>query len=178
MILINEKLKRWLVIAMLTAMTVVISILEGFIPLVIPDIKLGLANIIILIMLYEFKPYEAFLVDMVRVLIVALIKGTIASPIFFLSLFGMLASFCIMLLFSRFKGFSIVIVSILGAVFHMAGQILSLMVLIDINEVVVAIPALSLIAIGSGLITGIAARVYLKRGITAKYLDVNTVDFK
>ena len=178
MIFINDRLKRWVVIAMLSAMAVVISILEGFIPMAIPDIKLGLANIIILVMLYEFKPYEAFLVDVVRVLIVALINGTIASPIFFLSLFGMLASFSIMLLFSRFNGFSIIIVSILGAVFHMAGQLLSLMMLIDINDVIVAIPVLSLIAIATGLVTGIAARLYLKRGITAKYLDVNKVNFK
>ena len=178
MIFISNRLKRWVAIAMLSAMAIVISILEGFIPMVIPDIKLGLANIIILIMLYEFKPYEAFLVDIARVLIVALIKGILISPIFFLSLFGMLASFLVMLLFSRLKGFSIILVSILGAVFHMAGQLLSLMMLIDINEVIVAIPVLSLIAIATGLVTGIASRLYLKRGITAKYLDVNTVEFK
>ena len=174
----NERLKRWVVIAMLLASSIVISVLESFIPMAVPDIKLGLANIIILIMLYEFKAYEAFMVDIIRVIVVALIKGTIASPIFFLSLAGALASFCIMLLFSRFQGFSIIIVSILGSIFHMAGQILSLMVIADIAEVMVAIPVLTLIAIATGLVTGIVGRIYLKRGITGRFINVNPVEFK
>ena len=174
----NRYLKRYLVILLLALIAIALSLIEGYIPMPIPEIKLGLANIVILIMLYEFKPYEAFIVDMLRVLVVALIKGTIATPMLYLSLFGSLAAFLIMLIFTSIKGFSIVLSSILGAVFHMAGQICSLMVIASIENAAVAIPILALIAIANGLIGGILARLYLKNGITSRLIDVNRVEFK
>ena len=68
--------KRWSIIAMLLAMAIVLSIVESFIPVFIPGVKLGLANVIILIMLYEFKSSEAFVVQLLRILIASLLRGT------------------------------------------------------------------------------------------------------
>ena len=79
----NKSLKRWMIIAMLLAMAVILGYIESFIPIFIPGVKLGLANVIILIMLYEFKFYEAFIVDILRILVVALIRATLMTPTFF-----------------------------------------------------------------------------------------------
>ena len=100
--------KRLAIIAMLTAMAIVLSILESFIPMFIPGVKLGLANVIILIMLYEFKISEALIVDILRILVVAILRSTLLSPTFIMSLSGGVLSFVIMLIFSRIKVFSII----------------------------------------------------------------------
>ena len=79
-------LKRYMVMAMLLSVAIVISYLESFIPIFVPGVKLGLANVIILIMIYEFKWHEALLVDILRILLVAIIRGTLLNPVLIPSL--------------------------------------------------------------------------------------------
>ena len=97
--IVHRPLLRLSIIAMLLAVAIVLSYLESFIPIWIPGVKLGLANVIILIMLYEFKFYEAGIVDILRILVVALIRGTFMSPTFFMSLSGGILSYFVMLPF-------------------------------------------------------------------------------
>ena len=110
----------------LTAGAIVIGIIESFIPSVgIPGVKLGLANIIILITLYELGILEALFVDLARLFIVGLLRGTIFTMGFFMSLTGAILSLGIMILFYLLiKKFSIIGVSVIGALFHVFGQIL------------------------------------------------------
>ncbi len=68
-----SKVKRFTIIAMLLAIAIVLNVLESF-TIFIPGVKLGFANIIILIMLYEFKPAEALMVDILRILMVGLLR--------------------------------------------------------------------------------------------------------
>ena len=174
----NMHLKRWSIIIILCLISIGLSLIDGFIPMPIPEIKLGLANIIILIMLYEFKPYGVLIVDVVRVIVVAIIRGTITTPILALSIFGSLASFLIMLIFTSVKGFSVILVGVLGSVFQMAGEIVTLLVIADIKNAAVAIPILAGVSISLGLLFGILARIYLKSGIMSKFINVNRVEFK
>ena len=74
--------KRLCLISMMLAIAIVVNILESFIPVMIPGVKLGLANIIILIMLYEFRSHEAFLVDLFRIILVGLLRGSFLTPTF------------------------------------------------------------------------------------------------
>ena len=68
------------VLAILTAGAIVIGILESLIPSIgIPGVKLGLSNIVILVVLYELGIWEALLVSLSRVLIVSLVRGTFLS---------------------------------------------------------------------------------------------------
>lgn len=112
-----SKVKRFTIIAMLLAIAIVLNVLESF-TIFIPGVKLGFANIIILIMLYEFKPAEALMVDILRIFMVGLLRGSFLSPTFFMALSGGLTSFIIMFLFSRIKIFSPVGVSVLGSISH------------------------------------------------------------
>ena len=167
----NKNLKRILVIGALLIISIILSIVELYIPMPIPEINLWLSGIIILIMLYQFKPYEAFLLEMVRVLVVAFIRGTIRTPSFTLAVFGSLAAFLVMFLFRMIKGFSIVLVSTLGMVFHMSGQIISLMIIADIKNGAVAVPILISIAACFGILYGILAKFYLKTGFMENLLS-------
>ena len=72
----------------LIAATIAIAIVESFIPSIgIPGVKLGLANIMILVTLYELGVLDAVIVNLARVIVVGLTRGTIFSFGFLMSLF-------------------------------------------------------------------------------------------
>lgn len=168
----NHNLKRLTIISMLLAMAIVLNYLESFIPVFVPGVKLGLANVIILIMLYEFKWYEALAVDILRILIVSLIRGTILSPAFFMALSGGMLSYLIMLLFSRIKIFSKIGVSVLGSLSHAIGQIVIAIILLDSFDLVYYLPFIAILSLGTGIISGIITSLYLKRSITNKFINI------
>lgn len=167
----NNNLKRLMIISMLLAAAIVINYLESFIPVFIPGVRLGLANAIILIMLYEFKWYEALTVDILRILLVSLIRGTFLSPTFFMALSGGMLSFLVMLLFSKIKIFSKIGVSVLGALFHAAGQIFIAMILLETVDLVYYLPFIAILSIGTGILSGVVSSLYLKRSITKQFVS-------
>lgn len=174
--MVNKKLLRLMIIAMLLAMSIVLSYLESFIPVFIPGVKLGLANVIILIMLYEFKFYEAGIVDVIRILIVSFIRGTFLSPTFFMSLSGGILSFLVMLMASKVKIFSCIGVGILGSILHCFGQILVAIWLVGSDAVLYYLPFIGLLSLATGIFTGLISRSYLKRSITKRFIEKNQDD--
>ena len=163
--------KRWSIIAMLLAMAIILSIVESFIPIWIPGVKLGLANVIILIMLYEFKSTEAFLVQLLRIVISSLLRGTLFAPQFALSIAGGLLAFIFMLLFIRIKIFSPIGVSSMGAIAHATGQILACIWLMGIDAVIYYLPFIMALSLVTGILSGIIADTYLKRSITSRFIE-------
>ena len=165
-----SKVKRFTIIAMLLAIAIVLNVLESF-TIFIPGVQLGFANIIILIMLYEFKPAEALMVDILRIFMVGLLRGSFLSPTFFMALSGGLTSFIIMFLFSRIKIFSPVGVSVLGSISHATGQIFVAIGLLGTNAVVYYLPFIGLLSILTGILSGIIAKVYLAKSVTKQFLN-------
>lgn len=111
-------------IAMLLSIALVLSIIEGRIPFGIPGLKIGLANMVILLAIYYFGFTEAFLIDLARVIIASIATGTFMAMGFFMSLAGAMVSFFIMYLsYKVFKFFTPVGTSILGAYSHSLAQI-------------------------------------------------------
>lgn len=163
-------IKRVAIIAMLLAMAIVLNILESFIPVFIPGVKLGLANVIILIMLYEFKSTEALAVNLSRILLVGVMRGNIFTPTFFMSLAGGILSFVFMWVFSRFKLFSTVGVSVIGSISHCVGQILMAMILLGTAAVIGYLPFILILSLVTGVFSGILAVTYLKRSITKRFI--------
>ena len=163
--------KRLAILSLLLSVAIVLSYLESLIPMFIPGVKLGLANVVILIMLYEFKFYEALLIDLLRIFIVSLIIGSFLNPVFFMSLTGGMLSYLVMLIFSRIKLFSVVGTSILGAISHSLGQIIIASILVSSDLVLYYLPFILLLSIASGILSGFIARLYLKRSPTRQILD-------
>ena len=163
--------KRWSIIAMLLAMAIILSIVESFIPIWIPGVKLGLANVIILIMLYEFKSTEAFLVQILRIVISSLLRGTLLGPQFAMSIAGGLLAFIFMFLFVRIKLFSPVGVSAMGAITHASGQIFAVMWLLGTDAVIYYLPFIMALSLITGILSGIIADTYLKRSITHRFIE-------
>ena len=163
-------IKRLAIISMLTAMAMVLSILESFIPVFIPGVKLGLANVIILIMLYEFKPWEALMGDFGRIILVAIMRGTLLQPTFIMSFSGGMLSFFMMFIFSRFKIFSVIGVSVIGSISHCLGQIIAAMIILSTEAVIYYLPFIAILSLLTGVLSGFICKAYLKRSITQKFI--------
>lgn len=157
-------------IAVLTASTIVIAVLESFIPSIgIPGVKLGLANIMILVTLYELGVVEAISINLSRVLLVGIIRGTILTMGFFMSLVGAVFSLAIMILFYLLiKKFSIIGVSVIGSIFHVFGQILVAVVYLGTSAILYYLPVIGISAIITGVLVGITARLIINTGVIKK----------
>lgn len=157
-------------LGILTAATIVIAIAESFIPSIgIPGVKLGLANIMILITLYELGILEAILVNLFRVVVVGLARGTFLSMGFLMSVTGAVFSLGIMIVFYLFiKKFSIIGVSVVGSLFHIFGQIVIAMIFMGTPYVIYYLPIIGISAIITGVIVGITAQLVIKTGIIKK----------
>ena len=154
----------------LTAGAIIIAILESFIPSIgIPGVKLGLANIVILIILYEIGIVEAIIVDLLRVFLVALLRGTIISMGFLMSLTGAALSLGIMiLLYLVVRKFSIVGVSVVGSFFHVTGQVLIAMIFLGTPYMAFYLPIIAVSAIITGVLVGITAQMIINTGVIRK----------
>ena len=157
-------------VGVLIAGAVVIGYLDSLIPSVgIPGIKLGLANIVILITLYELGIKEAIFVNALRVVLVSLIAGTLLSYGFLMSLAGAILSLGVMILFhSLIKKFSIIGVSVLGALFHVIGQIIVAMIFLESVYVLYYLPFIAVTSIITGVFVGIGSQLIIKTGAIKK----------
>ena len=161
---------KLVLISVLTASAIVIGIAESFIPSIfIPGIKLGLANIVILVALYELGILEATFISLVRVTIVGLVRGIFLSMGFLMSLTGAILSLGVMILFYILvKKFSIIGVSVIGSIFHVGGQILIAMIYLDSVYILYYLPIIAISAIITGVIVGVVANLIIRTGIIKK----------
>lgn len=163
------KTREITLIAILTSICVVISILESFFAFIgdiVPGLKLGLANIVIIFALYECNFKMAFLVSIIRVFIVALLRTGFGINFFF-SLAGALFSIIFMYIFKK-THLSIIGVSIIGSIFHSIGQVLVGVLMLDNYNVIYYLPYLLLFSIPTGIIIGIISKKMI--ATSSKYL--------
>ncbi len=167
------QLKKHMQLSMLLTLAVVISIIESFFPLfggIIPGFKLGLANVVIVFALYVFRFKEALFISLGKVLLVAILRTGLFSVTFFFSLSGALVSVLVMALFKKFNKFSIVGVSLIGAIGHGMGQIFFAVFFLESWQIINYLPIVMLLSIPSGIIVGLLAKNLIV------YFDINTVN--
>ncbi len=156
--------KKMTHMAMYASLAVVLSIFESFIPFLdgytIPGLKLGLANIVILYVLYTYSFKEAIYITLLKVFLIALCRTGLFSFSFYFSLTGSVFSVISMGLLKRSNIFSILGVSIVGSFMHSLGQILVAFFLLDIN-LLQYITFVCLSCIPTGLFTGYMSRQLL-----------------
>lgn len=142
--------KRVAYCAMLTALAMIFGYVEALIPfgLGIPGVKLGLANIVIVLALYFLPAYQAFAIQLMRIVLVSFLFGNPSMMLY--SLAGGMLSFVVMLLMKRGDAFSITGVSIAGGVSHNIGQLIVAVLVVQNLRIAFYLPVL----IMAGLITG------------------------
>lgn len=155
--------KKLTTLAISVSLAMILSFVESLIPplTAVPGIKLGLANVASLFALYALGAPSAIAVSLVRVCLSALLFGSAVSLIY--SLCGAALSLAVMILFKKIKMFSIVGVSVLGAVFHNVGQVLAAIAVMQSAAIAVYLPPLLISGVVTGIIVGVLAGTVLSR---------------
>ena len=152
--------KRVALLGVFLGYALAISLLERMIPinLAIPGIRLGLANVAILLALYLFPISQALLLLIMKCLMAAIFSGSPAALLY--SLGGSSLSFLAMVaLMKSFRGhISPLGISVAGAAFHNTGQILVACLLFNNWLMLAYLPALLLVGIATGAIVGILVK--------------------
>lgn len=157
-----KKTKRLVLLAMLTAVAMILSYVESLLPSVgIPGVKMGLANIAVIFALFRFGWKEAAALSLVRVVLVSLLFGSVGAMLY--SLAGAVLSLAVMALLRRIDRFSTVGISVAGGVAHNAGQILMAMLILQTKQLLGYMPVLAVSGIAGGVLTGLAAALLIRR---------------
>lgn len=148
--------KKTVRLSMLLAFSVILNIIESFIPLfngVIPGFKIGLANIIVLLVIYIYGFKDALTIGLLRVVLVGILRTGLFSTIFFFSISGTVLSVTIMSLAKKTNHLSIIGISVLGAISHSIGQIFIAIIFFNMN-MLYYLPFILLFSIPSGILVG------------------------
>ncbi|HIY04225.1 MAG TPA: Gx transporter family protein [Candidatus Anaerotignum merdipullorum] len=143
-----------------------LAILMGYVemliplPLLVPGMKLGLANVVIVVVLYYMNAKSAFFISFVRVLLSGLLFQGFAGLLY--SLAGALLSFAVMTLLKKTGKCSIVGVSIAGGVFHNVGQIIVAALVVENMKMAYYLPFLLVSGVVTGCLIGVVARLCLR----------------
>ena len=137
-----------------TALALIFSYIETLIPIQfgVPGIKLGLANLIIVIVLYRTGWREALLLSVVRVVLAGFIFGNLFSIVY--SLAGGIFSLAVMALLKKTERFSVIGISIAGGVCHNIGQLIVAMVVVETYQVGYYLPVLLIAGVITGAVIG------------------------
>ena len=148
---------------MLISIALVASYIESIIPIPYPvyGMKIGLANIIIVWVLYSLGAKAAAIISFARVLIAGFLFGNFYSIIF--SLVGAGLSLGIMFLLKKTKKFSIVGVSIAGGVTHNLGQIIVAAVVLENIRITYIFPILMVSGVVAGIAIGILGGILFRK---------------
>lgn len=159
----NRKGARLASFGVFVALALIFSYIETLIPfqMGIPGVKLGLANIVIVIALYRMLPGEVVTLSVVRVILAGFLFGNLMSILY--SLAGGLLSLAVMWGLKHVKEVSILGVSIAGGVFHNLGQLLAAAVVVETYGVFTYAPVLLVSGLITGLVIGLASSEMLRR---------------
>ena len=135
---------------LLIALAFIFSYIETLIPLPIPipGIKIGLANMVVVIAFMKLGDKDALILSLLRIILVSFTFGNLFSMVYSLS--GGILSWLFMLIGKKTKKFSLVGISVLGGVFHNIGQIIVAIIVVENTKIAYYLPLLLV----SGLITG------------------------
>ncbi|MCQ2423968.1 MAG: Gx transporter family protein [Clostridia bacterium] len=145
----------------MTALALILSYVESFVPMPLPGVKLGLANLVAVFVLYREGVLRAAGVSLIRVLLSSLLFGSTVSLAY--SLAGAALSIAVMACLRRTDRFSPLGVSIAGGVMHNAGQIIVCCILLDTAAVAAYLPILTVSGAVAGVAIGALAALLLSR---------------
>ena len=151
------------VFGVFTSLALILSYVELLIPINfgIPGMKLGLANLLVVILLYKGCPRDALLLSVIRILWSGRIFGNMFS--IFYSLGGGLLSLAVMVFLKKTGQFTVAGISIGGGASHNVGQLLVAMFVVQTYQVGYYLPVLLIAGVITGAVIGILSAEVLKR---------------
>lgn len=159
------KTKKLTVMALLSAIALIIFTVEAQLPALvpIPGIKLGLSNIVTVYAVFTLGPIEAAMILFVRIFLGAVFAGNF-STIFYSLAGGGLAILAAIGLRNLLKQHQLWVAGCLGAVAHSVGQMAAAILISGTPSLAVYLPVMILCSIITGLFTGLCAQLLVNRG--------------
>ena len=119
------------------ALAMIMSYIEALVPLsfAVPGIKMGLANIVIIFVLYKIGTKEAILVSLIRVILVSLLFSNVMAMAY----------------------------SIAGGIMHNVGQIIMAVILLGTEQIALYLPVLIITGTVTGVVIGIVSGLVINR---------------
>lgn len=158
---VREKNQRVALCGLLVSLTLILGYIETLIPVptLVPGIKLGLSNGVLLFALYLLDIPTAFVLMVLKVLLSGLLFGGVSTMMYAFA--GGLVSMVAMSLLSRVQGVHPVTVSMVGGVAHNVGQVGLAMIMLNTSQLMYYMAILMLVGLGTGAITGVVAHSVL-----------------
>ncbi len=145
------------------AVALILSYVESLIPisLGVPGIKLGLPNLVVVLLLYRQSAKEAILVNAARILLSGFLFGNLFAIIYALA--GAAFSFTAMIIGKRINIFSVAGVSVLGGVFHNIGQVIVAILVVETFSIAFYVPFLVIAGTVTGGLIGVVGMEIMPR---------------
>lgn len=159
----HNRSEKIAVCAMYAALALIFSYIEAILPLNtgIPGVKLGIANLVVILALYNMNFKYAMAVNVIRILTAGLLFNGFFGAIY--SLAGGITSLTVMWLLKKTGFFSITGVSMAGGVAHNMGQLLIASALVSNLRMFIYLPVLMFSGIAAGILIGITAALLNER---------------
>lgn len=154
---------RAAVLGVILALALVLSYVESLIPFYfgIPGVKLGLTNLVIVLMLFCMGTKEALLISVLRILLSGFLFGNLFSILY--SFAGGLLSFLVMFLLRRFTSLHVTSVSVAGGITHNIGQLIVAALVVETYNIMYYAPILLIAGLMTGFLIGILAQEIILR---------------
>lgn len=160
----NNKTQKMVFMALLSAIAVVLHSIEAMLQLPLPlGMKLGLANIISLVVIEFYGVKEMFIVNIFRVLVSGLLTGIFGQMPFFISCGGVFLSSLVLAIVKKLTDLPMISTSIIAAVFHNIGQVAVVSLFYAQPAIMSYVFILMTSSIPTGILTGMCAIQILKR---------------
>ena len=145
------------------ALAMIHSYVESLIPFSfgVPGIKLGLTNVVTVIMMYTYGIPGALGVAVLRAVLSGFMFGNAFSIIY--SVAGCVLSFIFMYILKKTNHFAIISVSAAGGVMHNVGQLIVAANVVKTYSVIYYAPVLIIAGVFTGIIIGIVSDEIVKR---------------
>ncbi len=159
----SYRVKTLALSAVLAALAMIFSYVEALLPVFVtmPGVKLGIANLVIIIALYNIDFKHAFTINILRIVVSGLLFSGLFGTLY--SLAGWVLSIIVMYLLKRTGLFSIVGVSMAGGVAHNLGQLIVAAVIVSNVKMFLYFPVLLFSGLATGILIGVAAHIISQR---------------
>ena len=146
--------KRVALSALFASLALIFSYVEAILPAApgIPGIKLGIANLVVIIAMYRLDSRYALTINLIRIFLAGFMFSGLYGAIY--SLCGCILSFAVMCLLKKSDAFSVVGVSMGGGVAHNIGQLSIAAILVSGPQIFYYLPVLIISGTVSGILIG------------------------
>lgn len=160
----KNNLKEVVFLTLLISISIILGLFEVLIkaPISFPGVRIGLSNIVIMYLIYNNKYAKCILVLFLKVVILSLIKGSLFSFGFILSITGASISFIFSIFLHYFFKFHIISISIFSSITHSFIQLLFVILILNTKSLIYYMPFILTISFFTGIITGYISNIICK----------------